>query len=260
MYSFLSKESFFANIGLQKQDVFFYELTDSTNERARQHFLLEGATAPKIFVARAQSAGKGTRGRSFDSSEGGLYFSVLFPIEGDRLSPADVTTATAATVAAALKKLLGKAADGLFIKWVNDIFIRDKKICGILCERVNSRDLSAFIVGVGVNLLHREFPPELSAIASSVEDMTGSAVLHEDILPLILGMLIPATRKGRLLRSKRLYRKFFMKKGTRITVTDGVGASKDATVLGLYKDLSLKVRYADGEISRLVSGDVRIKL
>ncbi|MBR5140733.1 MAG: biotin--[Clostridia bacterium] len=260
MYSFLSKESFFANIGLQKQDVLFYELTDSTNERAREYFLSEVVTQPKLFIARAQSAGKGTRGRSFDSSEGGLYFSVLFPIDGKSLSSADVTTAAAAAVTTALKKLLGKAFEGLFIKWVNDIFIRDKKICGILCEKVISADASAFIVGVGINLMHREFPPELSSIASSVEDMTGTAIPHEDILKPILGILIPAISDGRIFRLRRLYRKFSIKKGTRITVTDGVGVSRDATVLGLSKDLSLKVLYNGGESARLISGDVRIKL
>lgn len=260
MYSFLTKESFFANIDLQKEDVFFFPTTDSTNEQAREHFLCGAAARPALFIAKEQTRGKGTRGRSFDSGEGGLYFSLLIPIEEGQISASEVTPLAAAAVSYAVKKLIGKSADGLFIKWVNDLFIKDRKICGILCERVNEKGKSAFIVGIGINLLHREFPSELSSIASSIEDMTGERILPEEILPLILGELIDALVRKKTARLKRIYRKHFMKKGVRVTVTDGLGISRNAEILGLYKDLSLKVLYDDGERAKIISGDLSIKL
>ena len=260
MFSFLAKESFFANIGLQKQDVFFYELTDSTNDRAREFFMSEGAASPKIFVAQRQTSGRGTRGRSFDSGCGGLYFSLLIPIDKEPLSPAEVTTAAAAAAVYALKELLSMKADGLFIKWVNDLFIRDRKICGILSERVNENGNGAYIIGIGINLLHRDFPRELASIASSVEDMTGARILPGDLLPLILGKLVPALCLKKTSALKKIYRKNSILKNTPITVTDGLGNSRNAKVIGLSKQLCLKVKYEDGERAKLISGDVKIRL
>lgn len=145
--------------------VYRYGLTDSTNLRAKQA-AAEGIERG-LFLAEGQSAGRGRLGRSFYSPEDtGLYFSCLYTIYEPLHSFLALTPAAAVVCARAIEKHCGKKVG---IKWVNDLYYEEKKVCGILVESVSALNLqSKLIVGVGINLHTEEFPPELAGIAGSL--------------------------------------------------------------------------------------------
>lgn len=134
--------------------------TDSTNEYIRRNISAFGNG--DTVIASRQTAGKGTSGRSFYSPESGLYMSVALVSPKEELLPF-VTPAAAVAVRNALKEFFGADAA---IKWVNDILIGGKKVCGILCEKTEN----TAIVGIGINVCEPAggFPEELKSVACAV--------------------------------------------------------------------------------------------
>lgn len=133
------------------ESIVFFEECASTNEEIKA-LAERGAAEFTVAVARSQSGGKGRQGRKFYSPEGGLYFSLLLR---PTLSPADclkITTAAAVSMCEAIETVVKKDCK---IKWVNDIFINDKKVCGILTEGAldaESGGLKYAVLGVGLNV------------------------------------------------------------------------------------------------------------
>lgn len=138
-----------ARLALPEVAVRAYETLPSTNDACRA--LLEAGAGECLVVAARQSGGRGRRGRSFFSPEGGLYMSLGFPARGDALA---VTCLAAVAAAEAIEAVTGISCG---IKWVNDLYLRGKKVCGILAEAAGER----VIVGIGVNLIPAPLPPEL---------------------------------------------------------------------------------------------------
>ena len=131
--------------------LYVYRETDSTNTRLRL-MALEGAPHGTIAVADRQTAGRGRLGRSFVSPPGsGIYLSLLIRPETDLAGALSVTSAAAVAVCEAVRELTGKEAG---IKWVNDVYIGNKKICGILTEAetsVEAGGLDSIVIGIGIN-------------------------------------------------------------------------------------------------------------
>jgi BirA family biotin operon repressor/biotin-[acetyl-CoA-carboxylase] ligase len=162
---------------------FFYEQTDSTNIRAKEFACSKKNENPQeeknllpikaIFVANSQTAGKGRLGRSFFSPKDcGIYLSIIF--ETDFLEYENDVTLITPKVAVSVCKTLEKfGCKDCKIKWVNDIFINEKKVCGILTEGILSNSqkgkINPAIIGIGINLQEdkKGFPKELSKIATS---------------------------------------------------------------------------------------------
>ena len=136
--------------------------TDSTNRVAKE-LAREGAAHGSWVLAHRQTAGRGRLDRSFFSPEGGLYCSIILrpsiPMEDWVL----LTPMAATAVRRAVHDTTGIQTD---IKWVNDLYLDGKKVCGILCEAAGD----AVIVGIGLNLRAPEggFPPEINAAALEV--------------------------------------------------------------------------------------------
>lgn len=133
--------------------------TDSTNRVAKE-LARQGADHGTVVSALRQTAGRGRLGRSFFSPEGGIYLSVILR---PRLPLADRTLLTpmaAVAVCRAVEELCGVSPR---IKWVNDLYLGNKKLCGILCEGTGD----AVIVGIGLNYAMPPdgFPPDIPATA-----------------------------------------------------------------------------------------------
>ncbi len=149
-----------------------HDCVGSTNDRAKQ-LAAEGAERVCVLADR-QARGKGRMGRHFLSPPGaGLYLScVLRPsLRGE--DAALLTTYAAVAVAETVESMTGARAE---IKWVNDVYVGGKKICGILTEGsvdFESGGFSYAVVGIGVNLRKREWPPELASVATDLETETG---------------------------------------------------------------------------------------
>ena len=139
----------------------------STNDRAKA-LALSGAPEGSLVVALTQTAGRGQQGRSFYSPAGtGAYMSLVLRPR-TLTAPEDVTIAAAVAVARAAEALSARPTQ---IKWVNDVYLGGKKICGILTEGGAAPDGSPWaVVGIGVNLLPPTggFPEELRDIAGAV--------------------------------------------------------------------------------------------
>ena len=145
-------------------DVLRYDTVDSTNNVCKA-LAAQGLDSTAV-IARAQTAGKGRLGRSFQSPEGGLYLSALWQDcpAGQLLT---VTPLAAVAVCRAVESLCDTDCG---IKWCNDVVLHGKKLCGILTESSLLPDGSAawLVVGIGVNVGQASFPPDIADMATSL--------------------------------------------------------------------------------------------
>lgn len=164
--------------------VYAFEEIDSTNSEAKRQ-VLNGISLPALFVADRQTEGRGRRGKTF-FSKGGLYMTLAVNMGDSAEENVKITTIAASAVAKAIEKLTGQTVG---IKWVNDIYIEGRKICGILAEAVYDKDgrIKAVIIGVGVNLNVESFPDDIKDIAGALNCPTlDKMVLAEEISRQIL--------------------------------------------------------------------------
>ena len=231
----------------------------STNDFIKNLKASEG----RVIVAQEQTGGKGRLGRSFYSPEGtGIYFSLLLtptiPID----EATAVTAAAAVAVAEAMEKLAGKEVQ---IKWVNDIYINDKKVCGILTEGVfdmENRRLGQVILGIGINLMEplEGFPSELIPSAGGVFK-EGEAPKDSKNL-LIAEVLLRFWPYYKNLQGKSFltgYRQRSMVTGKDILIIRGQETPRKAKALDIDENFHLIVESEDGEIEHLSSGEVSIR-
>ncbi len=162
-----TKEEISKLLGHPIDDIIILPEVDSTNNYIKEHINKLGDKT--IVLAKKQTAGRGRRGRSFLSPAGGLYLSILLKPEKLSFESSVPTVASAVTVSRALKKVCSIESE---IKWVNDIYISQKKLCGILCESSNTDGY--LIIGIGMNILTPPggFPEEIADIACSLSQFT----------------------------------------------------------------------------------------
>lgn len=156
----------------------YYESISSTNDRAKA-LAMEGCAAGTVVIADSQSAGRGRFDRKFISRHGaGLYMSVV--LRDIYISEATKITPLAAV--ASYEALLAFGVEGVGIKWVNDLYLNGKKICGILTESAARGDrLDYAVVGIGINLGKNEFSGELEGKATSVFNETGKLISRAEL-------------------------------------------------------------------------------
>lgn len=147
-----------------KRKVTVLDETDSTNNYLKRK--AETAEDGEIVIARRQTAGKGRLGRSFSSPAGGIYISIFLRPDGDAEKALNITTSCAVAAASAIEYVTGRQTK---IKWVNDIFLDNKKVCGILTEAgtdVETGTLKYAVVGVGIDVYRQQnLPDEIKDIA-----------------------------------------------------------------------------------------------
>ena len=239
--------------------VFDVEQTVSTNEDLKI-LARKGAPHGQVLLAKAQTGGRGRMGRSFFSpGETGLYLSFLLRPDCPA-SECGKITQTAAVAACRAAQSFCK--DPIRIKWVNDLYRKDKKICGILTEgetHPETGKLVYAVVGAGFNLCPPKegFPAELQTIAGTVQDIfdptlrlrLAAAFLNEwEVLqPLPFSEILEEYREKSLLTGKR--------------VISPTGAfSGTATVLGIDGDGGLILQMEDNSLRTLTWGEVSVRL
>jgi len=140
---------------------FQHGVTDSTSERAFAAIADGGAKHGDVHLAVEQTAGRGRLGRAWVSTAGeGLYLSVVL-LPAEPLGPAALTMAAGLAVLDLVRELGARSAG---LKWPNDIVVGEAKLAGILVEtRGLDERKPHYVVGIGLNVLQREFPAELLA-------------------------------------------------------------------------------------------------
>ena len=142
-----------------------FDTIDSTNLEA-ERTIPSGERRCMLIAADSQTDGRGRQGRSFYSPSGGLYLSVAFSPCGGLESSLPIRTAAAVAVSRAIEETCGAAAE---IKWVNDVCIKGKKVCGILTKAVAPEGrLVGIVTVIGINLSTEGFPRELERIAGAI--------------------------------------------------------------------------------------------
>lgn len=148
------------------QTVLFYEQLDSTNTKAKE-LALNGAEHGTCVIADSQTAGRGRRGKTFESLAGqGIFMTLLLKPDINPNHVSRLTLVAALAVEKAIMKVTGVQAQ---IKWPNDIIIGNKKVCGILTEMIFLPDnTNAVLVGIGMNVHNEKFCAELENMATSL--------------------------------------------------------------------------------------------
>lgn len=233
--------------------------TDSTNNVLRE-LAASGAAEGTVAIAGEQTGGKGRLGRSFFSpQDSGLYLSILLRPDMSAEEAVRITTAAAVAVAGAVEELSGQSVG---IKWVNDVCIGGKKICGILTEASFSLEnggLEYAVVGIGVNAYEPEggFPEELKNIAAAV-----FTERREDLRCRLAGGII--TRFMELYEALgsedmlNAYRNRLMWRGERIRVIRG-STEFECTLIDTNEAYALHVRLDDGSERLISSGEISIR-
>lgn len=232
----------------------------STNTLLRQQ-AEAGAPEGTVLAAVTQTAGKGRRDHSFFSPpDSGLYLSFLLRPELAAQEALALTTCAAASVALAIEDCAGVDAQ---IKWVNDVFCRGKKVCGILTEAaldLETGGLQYAIVGIGVNLFPPEggFPPELNEAGAVFDSKPQGLESRSQLAGSILNHFFSFYPN---LAQKPFfgdYRKRSLVLGQPITILER-GQTRPAVALDLEEDFSLRVREEDGTVRCLSSGEVSVR-
>lgn len=224
----------------------------STNTAARS-LARDGAAEGTVVIARSQSAGRGRRGRSFFSPDGGVYMSIV--LRPANMDVGDITSCAAVAVARAIERLCDTSVG---IKWVNDLFIRDRKVCGILTEGECAADgTPAYaILGIGVNVAPTVFPDDIPATSLANEGYTvDRAALVAAVLDEWEALYTAYDPTAILTESRR--RSVVL--GREVTVHQGT-TTYSATALDITEHGHLTVRAVSGDVITLSSGEVSIKL
>ena len=162
------------------KDTLCYETIDSTNAQAKR--LAEaGYGDGTLIVADHQEAGRGRRGRSWETPAGtNIAMSLLLKPEINPNNASMITLVAALAVSKAITQITGEPAP---IKWPNDIVMNGKKVCGILTEMSAQFDyVNHIVVGIGINVNIESFPEEIAETATSLRIETGKQISRAELI------------------------------------------------------------------------------
>ena len=166
------------------RNIYYYEETGSTNIDAKR-LGEEGAVHGTVVVADKQNAGRGRRGRAWESPAGkDIYFTILLRPEFPPDKVSGLTLVMALSVAEAVKGCCGQEAG---IKWPNDVVLNGKKICGILTEMTMEMDyVQHVVIGTGINVNLDKMPAEIEKTATSILLESGKETTRAELLQKVL--------------------------------------------------------------------------
>ncbi len=232
--------------------------TASTNTLLKEKACL-GAAEGTVIIAKKQTAGRGRLTRSFCSPKEGLYLSLLLRPAFEGIDAVLLTSAAAVAVCEAIEKLTDKKP---VIKWVNDILINNKKVCGILTEGCFNTKINAFdyiVVGIGVNISPPKggFADEIKDIAGTVLPSPTEGFKNRFAAEILNGFFAYYSKIESRLHINP-YKKRSAVLGKKITVLKETPIQ--ACALDIDESCRLLVEYPNGEREYLSSGEISIKL
>lgn len=257
MLAFLPKE--------RMESIHMHDEIDSTNKTLKE-MGSDGAPEGTVAIADCQVKGRGRLGRSFLSPHGtGIYFSYLIRPTNRIEEISTITAWTSIAVSNAIFNVSGVHPD---IKWVNDLILNKKKICGILTElslESESGHIDNVVVGIGINVHQKpeDFPDEIKDIASSVS--------YELKKPINRAMLAANLVKemDRLVESWNTDKNYYLNEYRKRCITVGQEVScvnvhtstepRKGRAIGINDDFSIKIEFENGSVEDLSSGEVSVR-
>lgn len=241
-------------------NILYFDEIDSTNTQAKLS-AESGASHGTLVVADCQVTGKGRRGRDWASPHGvGIWMSLILRPDLHPSSASMLTLVAAMAVADGIEKTAGIPTE---IKWPNDIVSSGKKLCGILTEMSTELECINYVVtGIGINANTEEFPEEIREVASSIYLEAGKRVRRSSLI----GAIMPAFEVyyEKFIRTCDMsglmddYNARLANKDKKVRVLKPDG-DYTGTALGIDKEGELLVETEDGQIHRVISGEVSVR-
>ena len=235
-----------------------YKNIDSTNTRAKI-FAENKIGTNAVFIANEQTAGRGRLGRTFVSSKGkGLYLSILL----NKKMPPDFATALTTYMAVIASRAIHTLAGARpKIKWVNDLYLGGKKCAGILTEGKATDDGNALnyaVVGIGINLYKQDFPEDVKAIATTIENECGQRISRIDLAAIITKEFFENLHLVGARELAEEYRRHSFLIGERVNVIKPT-STYTASVKGITDRCELILTLDDGKEEILSTGEVSVR-
>lgn len=238
----------------------YYDEIDSTNNRAKALGEAGGADGT-LFVAETQTAGKGRRGRCWQSPAGSsISMSILLrPV----MNPSDAPMLTLVMAYAATKALREKTGLNIGIKWPNDLVVNGKKISGILTEMSAEIDyINHVVIGVGINVNQDTFPDDIKETASSLKMELGKRIKRSGLIAAVMKIfekyyeIFQETED--LSGLQELYNSMLVNKDREVKVLEP-GNEYKAYAIGINQTGELIVRTPDGKEKEIYAGEVSVR-
>ncbi len=228
----------------------------STNTYAKEK-ASENAPNGTVILSNVQTGGKGRLGKNFYSPKGdGIYMSLILRPNFTTEQSLLITSIVAVAVASAIEELCELDCK---IKWVNDIYVSGKKICGILTEAAVNFEVGGLdyvVVGIGVNVSGEDFPDDISNIASSIKLQNGKTVSRNRLIAEILNKIEIYLSDITSKKSLEEYKSRSIVIGKRISVQKNEDIY-EASCIGIDDYCRLILKHDDGKLETLLSGTIR---
>lgn len=259
----ISKEgiSLYLNKEFSNIDIYTYKTTSSTNEVAKK-LALTGAKHGTVVISEEQTAGKGRMGRTFYSpANTGIYMSIVLRSNLTAMDSVLITTSSSVAICDAIHKVTGIECQ---IKWINDIYINNKKVGGILTEastNFESGTIDYLILGIGINFNNPKdnFPDDLKEIADSLYKGNSNGINRNILCAEILNNILSIIPKIKDYNFISEYKKRSIILNQEIMYTSG-GIYSKGRAIDINNDGSLVIKHDDGSIKILNSGEVSIRM
>ena len=245
---------------MENKKIIYYKQLDSTNTEIAR-LAAEGAAHGTVVMADAQTAGKGRRGRQWESPAGeNIYMSILLRPDCVPDRAPMLTLVMAYSVAKVVREL---GFLDVQIKWPNDLVLSGKKICGILTEmQLRDSEIDYVVVGVGINVNTSKFPEELKDTATSLYMESGRVSDRETLVESIVEYFDEAYRQfletQDLSFLKEAYNDMLVNVGREVRVLEP-GNEYTAYAQGINTEGELLVRTKEGEEKRIYAGEVSVR-
>lgn len=247
----LSKEEILTYLPNSMSDlpILLFDEIDSTNNEAKR-LVTDGKLKSGLLVADSQTGGRGRSGHTFYSPTKGIYMTYVFTPKSLEMA-SHSTTKAGVCVAEAIAELYKVEPE---IKWVNDIYLNGKKVCGILAEAVTSGpNKGSVVVGIGINFSWNEVPDEIADTAGFLPD--DPTVTRNRLIAKIIEQLHKECANIEDVSYLAKYRLRSMLTGKAITFFEG-DEQKSAYVLDIDDEAGLVVELSDKSIRTLRNGEV----
>lgn len=242
------------------KEFYHKDITDSTSLDIKK-LADGGSTEGTVVCADMQTAGRGRRGRNWQSNAGdNLLFSILLRPQMQPEKAPQITLLMALAVTKVLRECHGFDAK---IKWPNDVVVNGKKVCGILTEMyMDGGRIDSVIVGTGINVNQKEIPEELTESATALCLQKGMDFNREEILNDILIVFEEYyeefLQKNTLQQFSNRYNEWLVSLNTEVRVLDPQG-EYSGIAKGINESGELLVEVSDGKIEAVYAGEVSVR-